>query len=190
MAVKVNVILPEQAPRWADAILDWRWTWLIVRLALTSLFLLSVLIELGDFPAAVAVQAHFGLRPAALWAGVVIVVQLVGSLILLSGRYVWLGAGMLGGLTGGTEIVAHRFWELSGAAESAARYEFFEHLGLIAGLVLVTAMARARHQAAGCARAHTSEGGGPVGPAPKGHPRLERNTDEAGPGIGGGRRGG
>ncbi|HXA40565.1 MAG TPA: DoxX family protein [Phenylobacterium sp.] len=147
--MKLSTILPEQPPRWADAILDWPGTWLITRLALTSLFLIAVVIELGDFAGAVAIQAHFGLHPAALWAGVVIAVQLAGSLIILSGRYVWLGAGMLASLTGATEIVAHRFWELSGPAEFAARNEFFEHLGLIAGLVLVTATARARRQAAG-----------------------------------------
>jgi uncharacterized membrane protein YphA (DoxX/SURF4 family) len=147
--VKLSTILPEQPPRWADAILDWPGTWLITRLALTSLFLIAVVIELGDFPGAVAIQAHFGLHPAPLWAGVVIAVQLAGSFLILLGRYVWLGAGMLAGLTGATEIIAHRFWELSGAAEFTARNEFFEHLGMIAGLVLVTAAARARHQAAG-----------------------------------------
>lgn len=61
-----------------------------------------------------------------------------------SGRYVWLGAGMLAVFTGATEIVAHRFWELSGAAEFAARNEFFEHIGLIAGFILIANMARAR----------------------------------------------
>jgi uncharacterized membrane protein YphA (DoxX/SURF4 family) len=158
--MKLSVILPEQAPRWADAILDWPWTWPITRLALTSLFLVGVAVEIGDFPGAVATQAHFGLYPAWLWASATFAVQLAGSLVILSGRYVWLGAGMLAGLTGATEIIAHRFWELSGAAEFAARNEFFGHLGLIAGLVLVTAMARARHQAAGGAQARASKADG------------------------------
>jgi uncharacterized membrane protein YphA (DoxX/SURF4 family) len=145
--MKLSRVLPEQAPRWADAILDWRWPWPITRLALTSLFLVAIVVELDDFPGAVAIQARFGLHPAPLWAAIVIAVQLAGSFIILWGRYVWLGAGMLAVLTGATEIIAHRFWELSGAAEFAARSEFFEHLGLIAGLVLVTAVARTRHRA-------------------------------------------
>lgn len=147
--MKLSMILPEQAPRWADAILDWPWTWPITRLALTSLFLVAVAVEIGDFPGAVATQAHFGLHPAWLWASAAIAVQLVGSLVVLSGRYVWLGAGLLAVFTGATEIVAHRFWELSGAAEFAARNEFFEHLGLIAGFVMVANVARARHRTIG-----------------------------------------
>ncbi|HEX3366055.1 DoxX family protein [Phenylobacterium sp.] len=145
--MKLSTILPEQAPRWADAILDWRWTWPITRLALISLFLEGLAVEFGDLPGAVATQAHFGLHPAWLWAGATIAVQLAGSLVILSGRYVWLGAGMLAVFTGVTEVVAHRFWELSGAAEFAARNEFFEHLGLIAGFIMAANAARARHGA-------------------------------------------
>ncbi|MDB5459595.1 MAG: DoxX family protein [Caulobacteraceae bacterium] len=145
--MKINIMRSttarsEQAPGWVDAILDWRWTWPIIRLALTSLFLMAAAVEISDFRGAAAGQEHFGLRPGWLWVIVTIVVQLTGSAIILSGRYVWLGAGMLGVFTAATEIIAHRFWELSGAALFAHRNEFFEHLGLIAGLVMVARLAR------------------------------------------------
>jgi uncharacterized membrane protein YphA (DoxX/SURF4 family) len=137
--MKINIMRSttarsEQAPGWVDAILDWRWTWPIIRLALTSLFLMAAAVEISDFRGAAAGQEHFGLRPGWLWVIVTIVVQLTGSAIILSGRYVWLGAGMLGVFTAATE--------LSGAALFAHRNEFFEHLGLIAGLVMVARLAR------------------------------------------------
>ena len=142
----------ERAPGWVDAILDWRWTWPIARLCLASLFLVAAAIEILDFPAAAATQQHFGLYPGWMWAIVTIAVQLVGSVIIISGYHVWLGAGILAGFTGATEFVAHRFWELSGAAEFQARNEFFEHLGLVAGLVMVALLAEERNRRGGAAQ--------------------------------------
>jgi uncharacterized membrane protein YphA (DoxX/SURF4 family) len=136
----------EHDPDWVDAILDWRWTWPIARLCLTALFLLAVAIEVLDFPAAAAAQAHVGLHPGWAWAIVTITVQLVGSVIIISGRHVWLGAGMLGVFTGATEFVAHRFWELSGLAEFQARNEFFEHIGLVGGFIMVALLAEERNR--------------------------------------------
>jgi uncharacterized membrane protein YphA (DoxX/SURF4 family) len=153
----------EQAPGWVDAILDWRWTWLITRLALTSLFLLAAVVEIGDFPAASAIEVHFGLRPGWLWAIATIAIQLIGSALILSGRYVWFGASLLAVFTAGTEVIAHRFWEVSGAAAFAARNEFFEHLGLIAGFIMAAQLAKSAN------RGRTRSGGeldanGDVGP--------------------------
>jgi uncharacterized membrane protein YphA (DoxX/SURF4 family) len=145
----LNSTAPEHDPGWVDAILDWRWTWPISRLCLTSLFLLAVAIEILDFSAAAATQAHFGLHPGWVWAIVTIAVQFVGSVIIISGRHVWLGAGMLGVFTGATEFVAHRFWELRGLAAFQARNEFFEHIGLVGGLVMVALLAEERNRRTG-----------------------------------------
>lgn len=128
-------------PRWVDAILDWRWTWLVARIALTGAYLVGGATKLFDFPSAVAEQAHFGLRPAPLWAGLTIAVELVGPLLIISGRLVWLGAGMLGVFTGLAALIANNFWALSGQARFAATNAFFEHLGLIAGFVLAALIA-------------------------------------------------
>ena len=130
-----------QDPRWVDAILDWRWTWLFARVALTGAYLLGGLTKLFDFPNAVAEQDHFGLHPGALWAGLTIAVELIGPLLIISGRMVWLGAGMLGVFTGLAAIVANNFWALSGPARFAATNAFFEHIGLIAGFVLAALIA-------------------------------------------------
>jgi uncharacterized membrane protein YphA (DoxX/SURF4 family) len=142
----LNLVTSERDPDWVDVIFDWRWTWPVARLRLTALFLLGAVIEILDFPAAAAVQEQYGLYPGWVWAIATIAVQLVGSGIIISGRHVWLGAGMLAVFTGATELVAHRFWELIGAAAFQERNEFVEHLGLVAGLIMVALLAEERNR--------------------------------------------
>jgi uncharacterized membrane protein YphA (DoxX/SURF4 family) len=128
-----------------DAILDWRWTAMLARLALVSAYLLGGIFKLGNWPAAVAEQAHFGLHPAALWAALTIAVELIGPILILSGRFVWLGAGMLGVFTLLAAITGNAFWAMPpGQARFMATNAFFEHLGLIGGFVLVARLDRAR----------------------------------------------
>ncbi len=128
-------------PRWVEAVLDWRWTWLIARIALTSAYLLGGLTKLFDFPAAVAEQEHFGLHPGGLWAALTIAVEFIGPALIISGRWVWLGAGMLGVFTGLAAIVANNFWVMSGHERFMAMNAFFEHTGLIAGFVMAALIA-------------------------------------------------
>jgi uncharacterized membrane protein YphA (DoxX/SURF4 family) len=128
-------------PTWVDAILEWRWTWLIARIGLTGAYVLGGVTKLLDFPAAVAEQEHFGLYPGVLWATLAIVVELGGSALVISGRLVWLGAGALGVLTAIASLVANDFWNQQGAARFAATNGFFEHIGLIAGFVLTAVLA-------------------------------------------------
>jgi uncharacterized membrane protein YphA (DoxX/SURF4 family) len=124
-------------PRWVAAILSWPLLWPLARLALVSAYLVGGFSKLFDFAGAIAEQEHFGLYPGWLWASVVIVVELAGSVLVLAGRWVWLGAGGLGVLTAVAMLTANRFWVLDGHDHFLALNAFFEHLGLIAGLVVV-----------------------------------------------------
>ncbi len=134
-------------PRWVEAILSWRWTWLIARIALTSAYIVGGVTKLLDFKGAVAEQEHIGLHPGWAWAALTIFVELVGPVLVISGRMVWLGAGMLGVFTGLAAIMANDFWALQGSARFAAFNAFFEHLGLIAGFVMAALIAgRAQRQ--------------------------------------------
>lgn len=56
---------------------------------------------------------------------------------MVAGRWVWFGAGGLGVLTWIAMLTANNFWALQGREHFMALNAFFEHLGLIAGLVLV-----------------------------------------------------
>ena len=127
-------------PRWISAILSWPWLLPISRIALVSAFLIGGIQKLVDFPAAVAEQAHFGLQPAWLWAAAATVVELGGSTLVILGRWVWFGAGGLGVLTTVAMLTANDFWAKTGHDRFLAVNAFFEHLGLLAGLVLVSVM--------------------------------------------------
>ena len=127
-------------PRWIAAILSWPWLLPISRIALVSAFLIGGIQKTLDFPGAVAEQAHFGLEPASLWAIAAIIVEIGGSALVILGRFVWLGAGGLGVLTAIAMLTANSFWTMEGHDCFLALNSFFEHLGLIAGLVLVSVL--------------------------------------------------
>jgi uncharacterized membrane protein YphA (DoxX/SURF4 family) len=125
-------------PRWISALLSWQWTWRLARVALVSAYLTGGVNKLFDFTAAVAEQEHFGLHPAWLWAMLAIALEVGGSLLVVTGRFVWLGAGGLGVLTFVAMLVANNFWSMAGQDRFMALNTFFEHLGLIAGFILVS----------------------------------------------------
>jgi len=131
-------------PACIDLVLDSPWLWPLARLALCSAYLLGGIVKLANFPAAAAEQAHFGLDPGWLWAAAAIVVELGGSILVISGRLVWLGAGALGVLTAIATLVANPFWSVEEPGRAMVANSFFEHLALIAGLVLVTLFAHRR----------------------------------------------
>ncbi|USI72857.1 DoxX family protein [Sphingomonas morindae] len=129
-------------PRFVDAVLDWRPTWFLARLMLVGAYLLGGVAKASDWTAAVAEQAHFGMNPPALWATLTIAVEIVGPLLILSGRLVWLGAGMLGVFTLLAAITANAFWAMPpGQERFMATNAFFEHIGLIGGFVLAALVA-------------------------------------------------
>jgi uncharacterized membrane protein YphA (DoxX/SURF4 family) len=139
----------DQEPRWVDAILEWPPTGFVARLLLVGAYLLGAAVKLGDWPAAVAEQAHFGMTPPALWAALTIAIELIGPVLILSGQFVWLGAGMLGVFTLLAAFTANAFWAMPpGPERFGATNAFFEHLGLIGGFVLAAMLAaRAKRRA-------------------------------------------
>lgn len=134
-------------PRAIDAILDWRPTWFLARLALVGAYLLGGVVKLADWPSAVAEQAHFGMSPPTFWAALTIGVELVGPILILTGRFVWLGAGMLGVFTLLAALTANAFWAMpAGQERFMATNAFFEHVGLIGGFVLVALVAERKRR--------------------------------------------
>jgi uncharacterized membrane protein YphA (DoxX/SURF4 family) len=136
-------------PRFVDALLDWQPTWLLARLALVGAYLLGGIVKLSDWAAAVAEQAHFGMTPPAVWAALTIAIELIGPLLILSGRLIWLGAGMLGVFTLLAAFTANAFWAMpAGQERFMATNAFFEHIGLIGGFVLVALVAEREQRSA------------------------------------------
>jgi uncharacterized membrane protein YphA (DoxX/SURF4 family) len=141
MLYQDSEIAGEADPRWVDRILDWPWTWLVTRVALTAPFVVSGVIKLCDIHAAALEQESVGLHPGLPWALLTICVELFGPLLIIATRFVWLGAGMLGVFTGLAALLAHHFWNLTGAARIAEMNAFFEHVSMIAGFILVALVA-------------------------------------------------
>ena len=128
-------------PRWVDALLDWRWTWLVARTALSGAYILGAATKLLDFRSAVAEEERYGLHPGWLFAVLVVATEIVGPALIISNRLVWLGAGMLGVFTLFADLLANNFWTMTGQARFAAENAFFEHIGLIGGFMLVALIA-------------------------------------------------
>jgi uncharacterized membrane protein YphA (DoxX/SURF4 family) len=128
-------------PRWVDAVLNWRWTWLMARVGLTSAYLINGIINLINFPALEARQMSAGLHPPGLWAIFVILVQIVGTVLLIVGRFVWLGAAALAALTAVIAFSTYDFWSMQGGERLSAANEFFEHIGIIAAFFMAALIA-------------------------------------------------
>jgi uncharacterized membrane protein YphA (DoxX/SURF4 family) len=110
---------------------------LLALLALTSAYWLGGLAKAADFPGAVAEMRGYGLAPAAPIAAAVILLELAGSVLVLSGYYRWAGALALGGFTFAANFIGNRFWQAPPAERMRVANGFFEHLGLAGGFLLV-----------------------------------------------------
>lgn len=110
---------------------------IVARVILTFVFWSSGLAKLIDFGGAVAEMERFGVAPAVPMAVAVIIVQLGGSALVISGRFVWLGAGALGVFTALTIPIAHAFWTMTGEMAFLEMMFVFEHVTVIGGLMVV-----------------------------------------------------
>lgn len=120
-----------------DRLLDSRTFGIFARVVLTFVFWSSGLAKFFDFHGAMAEMERFGVLPAAPMAIAVIIVQLGGAALVISGRYVWLGAGALGIFTLLTIPIAHAFWTMSGEMAFLEMMFVFEHVTVIGGLMIV-----------------------------------------------------
>jgi uncharacterized membrane protein YphA (DoxX/SURF4 family) len=87
-------------PRWVDAILGWPWTWLAARVGLTAPFIVGALTKLPDLHSGALEQERVGFHPGLSWALITIAVEITGPILIVSGSYVWSGAGMPSIFTG------------------------------------------------------------------------------------------
>lgn len=129
-------------PAWVDRILDWRWTWLAARVALTLPYTVGAVMKLRDFRGAVREQEQLGLRPGKPFAVATIATELLAPIAIVSGRFVWLGAGALGVFTGLANLLVNRFWEKTDPEERfRTENGFYEHIALIAGFACAALVA-------------------------------------------------
>jgi uncharacterized membrane protein YphA (DoxX/SURF4 family) len=112
-------------------------TW-IGLLGLCAAYLQGGVNKLLDFPGAVAEAAHFGLPLPEVTAALTIALELLASLLVLTGRLRRLGALALGLFTLAATFIALRYWEMpAGQGRFMAANAFYEHLGLAGAFLLV-----------------------------------------------------
>jgi uncharacterized membrane protein YphA (DoxX/SURF4 family) len=124
------------APRPIDRMLALPGLDTLARLALASPFLISGLVKLTDFGGAMNEVAGLGLQPAMPIAAAIVLTQLGGSILFLTRRHCWLGAGMLAVFTVLATLLAHPFWAFEGPDRGRQTATFFEHLAIVGGLAV------------------------------------------------------
>ena len=87
-----------------------------------------------------------GLRTGGPFAAAVILTQLGGSLLFLTRRYCWLGAGILAGFTVVATLLAHPFWTFEGPDRGRQTATFFEHVAIVGGLAMAALFVNGRRR--------------------------------------------
>jgi uncharacterized membrane protein YphA (DoxX/SURF4 family) len=114
----------------------------VVRAALACPFLASALLKIQDFEGATQESIGIGFAFPEVIATAVIATQIIGSLLLLTSRWAWLGAGMLAVFTTIATLLAHPFWTFDGMDRHRQLMTFLEHIALVGGLAAAAVMER------------------------------------------------
>ena len=121
-----------------DATLERQWLFAVARILVTFMYWYAGFGFLLNFSSLVGTVRGSGIEPATAVAAMTILVQLVGSALVIDGRLAWLGAGMLAVFTLATIPLDHHFWTMTGAAATQARLESEEHLSMVGGLIIIS----------------------------------------------------
>lgn len=133
-------------PKWVEDILETEWLWVLSRIILTFMYWYAGLGFLLDFGGAVQTMTALGLEPAGPVAALTLIVELLGSVLVILDIATWFGAGMLAVFTLMTIPMVHHFWTMSGAAAMQARLESEEHLTVVGALIVVSILSAVRRR--------------------------------------------
>ena len=126
-------------PGFVAAILEARAVLIFTRVLLTFMFWGAGLGILVNFGESVEIMRSLGFSQHELVVIATAATQLIGSALVIWGRYVWLGAGMLGVFTFLTILLIHNFWAMpEGPQKVNSFHTFTEHLSVIGALILVS----------------------------------------------------
>ena len=131
-------------PRVIAAILDSGAFWFVGRLVLTFVFWSAGFGHLANFDGSASELASIGLHPAGFLNVVLIATLLVGSLLILLDRWLWLGCGILSGFLVVAIVLAHPFWTMQEPARTPHFRVAMEHISLIGGFMVCAVAGRLR----------------------------------------------
>jgi transmembrane protein len=140
--------MKDMTPRPIAAILDSQALWILSRLLISFMFWWEGVQFLLNFQAVAPGINVLGLQPVWLGPALTVAVMIVGSILVILDRYLWLGAGMLAAFTALTIPTVHRFWEMTGQEAILNWRSAEEHLATIGGLIALAIISRMRRRAA------------------------------------------
>lgn len=131
------------------ALLESTALWILARVLITFMFWWEGLQFLLHFNQVAAGINVLGLQPVWLGPALTVFMMIVGAILVLVDRFVWLGAGMLGVFTAMTIPTIHPFWKMVGPDRVANWQKFEEHLATIGGLMALAIISHMRRRARG-----------------------------------------
>ena len=131
-------------PRMIASTLDSGACWFVARLVVTFVFWGAGIGHLVDFQQSIAEMKAHGLEPAALMNILLVVTLLVGSLLILLDRWLWLGCGILSGFLVVAIVLAHHFWTMPEPEKTIHFRVATEHFSLIGGFMALAIAGRLR----------------------------------------------
>ena len=136
----------DTTPRPIAAILESQALWILARVLITFMFWWEGLQFLLNFSAVAGGINVLGLQPVWLGPAITVFMMIVGSILILFDRYVWLGVGMLVVFTAMTIPTVHPFWTMTGADRVANWQKAEEHVATIGGLISLAIISQLRRR--------------------------------------------
>jgi transmembrane protein len=142
-------MLKDFTPRPIAAILESQALWILVRLLISFMFWWEGLQFLLNFGAVAGGINVLGLQPVWLGPAITVFIMIVGAILIILDRWIWLGVGMLCVFTAMTIPTVHPFWTMEGAERMANWQKFEEHVATIGGLISLAIISQMRKSARG-----------------------------------------
>lgn len=112
---------------------------LVARLLLVSEFLIAVNGKITGWDGQAAYMASHGMHFVAPLLAVALVIELVGSICVITGFGARTAAAVMFLYLGIVSVRLHDFWNRSGMSADANQTEFFKNLSIMGGLLLLAA---------------------------------------------------
>lgn len=110
---------------------------LVARLLLVSEFLVALNGKITGWDGQAAYMASKGMHFIPPLLGAALVIELVGSICLISGYRAQLAAAVMFVYLGIVSVRLHAFWSQTGMAAGLNQGQFFKNLGMMGGLLMI-----------------------------------------------------
>ncbi|KMJ91251.1 hypothetical protein ACH58_00445 [Achromobacter xylosoxidans] len=127
-------------------VLDSHWLWVATRLLLALIFLSSGVAGILDAPNALEVWRPGLPDPGRLFHVVAVAIQVCGAVLLMLGRWLWLGAAALAAFLLASVLVFHPFWKFEPPLAAMHMQWALKDIALVGGLLALAIADRFRRR--------------------------------------------